>query len=76
MNRIVCNTGPLIALGLLNRLDLLQALFKEVRFLVEAKRGGLLLEIESEFSKLRQDGYWIHDAIIEIALKEAQKINW
>jgi len=27
---IVCNTGPLIALGLLNRLELLKALFSEV----------------------------------------------
>jgi predicted nucleic acid-binding protein len=30
VNRIVCNTGPLIALGLLDRLDLLRSLFSEV----------------------------------------------
>lgn len=30
MSRIVCNTGSLIALGLLERLDLLKALFSEV----------------------------------------------
>ena len=30
MSRLVCNTGPLIALGLLKQLDLLKALFSEV----------------------------------------------
>jgi len=30
MSRIVCNTGPLIALGVLNRLDILKSLFSEV----------------------------------------------
>ena len=30
MSRIVCNTGPSIALGLLDRLDLLKSLFSEV----------------------------------------------
>lgn len=30
MSRIVCNSGPLIALGLLDRLDLLKELFGEV----------------------------------------------
>ena len=30
MSRIVCNTGPLIALGLLERLALLKSLFVEV----------------------------------------------
>jgi predicted nucleic acid-binding protein len=30
VSRIVCNSGPLIALGLLDRLDLLQSIFSEV----------------------------------------------
>jgi len=30
VSRIVCNTGPLIALGLLDRLDLLKSLFSEI----------------------------------------------
>lgn len=157
MSRIVCNTGPLIALGLLGKLDLLKDLFSEVlipeavqreieqggvkqlglesyrgagwirvtplagrdallealldageaavinlareqvlplvliderkarkvardihglqvigtaRILVEAKRRGLLGEIASSFSKLRQEGYWIHDTIVQTALRE------
>ena len=159
MSRIVCNTGPLIALGLLARLDILKSLFSEVlvpeavqreielggvnqmglasfrqadwirvatlqggrdtlleslldageaavislareqgmatvliderkarkvardihglqvigtvRILVEAKRRGLLAEIASSFKKLRQEGYWIHDSIVQVALREA-----
>ena len=159
MSRIVCNTGPLIALGLLGRLDLLKGLFSEVlipeavqreieqggvnhlgldnfrradwirvtpltggrdllleslldageaavislareqgvttvliderkarrvardihglqvigtaRILVEAKRRGLLAEVVSSFNKLRQEGYWIHDTIVQAALREA-----
>jgi predicted nucleic acid-binding protein len=30
VSRIVCNSGPLIALGLLGRLDILKSLFDEV----------------------------------------------
>ena len=159
MSRLVCNTGPLIALGLLGRLDLLKGLFSEVlipkavqweieqggvnrlglesfrraewirvtpltggrdvlleslldageaavislereqgvatvliderkarrvardihglqvigtaRILVEAKRLGLLAEVASSFNQLRQDGYWIHDTIVQAALREA-----
>lgn len=159
MSRIVCNTGPSIALGLLDRLDLLKSLLSEVlipeavqreieqggvnqlglesfrradwirvvpltggrdvlleslldvgeaavislareqgvttvliderkgrkvardihglqvigtvRILVEAKRNGLLAEVASSFKKLRQEGYWIHDTIIQAALREA-----
>ncbi len=159
MNQIVCNSGPLIALGMLGRLDLLQTLFdvvlvpeavqKEieqgginlagladfqrahwirvvplqgkrdalleslldvgeaavislareqqsavvliderkarkvardiyglhpigtVRILVEAKKKKLLPDIASPLQKLRQEGYWIHTAIIETALREA-----
>jgi predicted nucleic acid-binding protein len=163
VSRIVCNTGPLIALGLLGRLDLLKSLFSEVfvpeavqreieqgganqsglasfrlagwirvaplrggrdmlleslldtgeaavitlareqgiatvllderkarkvardihglqvigtvRVLVEAKRRGLVPEIASLFKKLRQEGYWIHDTIVQAALQEAGEIG-
>lgn len=159
MNRIVCNSGPLIALGLLDRLDVLKELFPEVlipeavqreieegglkrlglasfrravwlrvvpltgerdvlleslldageaavislareqgvgtvliderkarkvargihglqvigtaRILVEAKRRGLLAEVASSFVRLRQEGYWIHDTIVQATLREA-----
>lgn len=163
MSRIVCNSGPLIALGLLERLDLLKSLFSEVlipeavqreiqqggvnqlglesfrrsdwirvarltggrdalleslldageaavislareqgvatvliderkarkvardihglqvigttRILVEAKRRGLLAEVASSFKKLRQEGYWIHDTIVQAALREAGEVD-
>jgi predicted nucleic acid-binding protein len=41
------------------------------RILVEAKRKNLLPEITSPFQKLRQEGYWIHDSIVQAALREA-----
>ena len=162
MSRIICNTGPLIALGLLERLDFLKGLFSEVlipqavqreielggvnrlglesfrraewirvtpftggrdvlleslldageaavislarehgvrtvliderkarrvardiyglqvigtaRILVEARRRGLLAEVASSFKKLRQEGYWIHDTIVQAALREAGEV--
>ncbi|MGO8674998.1 MAG: DUF3368 domain-containing protein [Limisphaerales bacterium] len=162
MRRIICNSGPLIALGILARLDLLNSLFDEVlvpeavrreierggvrlsgvedfrradwvrivplkgkrdelleslldageaavislareqeaslvliderkarkiareiyglqpigtaRVLVEAKRKSLLPDIASRFQRLRQEGYWIHDSIVEAALREAGEI--
>jgi predicted nucleic acid-binding protein len=39
--------------------------------LVEARRENLLPEIASQFQKLKREGYWIHDSIVEIALREA-----
>jgi hypothetical protein len=161
VSRIVCNSGPLIALGILDKLELLQSIFNEVlvpdvvqkeiaqggvklaglenfqraqwirivsptqndvllsalldageaavialvreqgistvliderkarkvardiyglqpigtaRILVEAKRKSLLPEIASQFQKLRQEGYWIHDSIVETALREAGEV--
>ena len=159
MSQIICNSGPLIALGILGRLDLLKTLFdvvlvpeavqKEIeqggiklagledfrradwirivplqkpsdalleslldvgeaavislareqqsvvvliderkarkvardvyglqpigtaRILVEAKKRKLLPDIAPLFQKLRQEGYWIHAAIVETALREA-----
>ncbi len=162
MSRIVCNSGPLIALGILGKLELLRSLFDEVlvpdavqgevlrggvalagldefqranwiriaapkqadallsalldggeaavialarerdiavvliderkarkvarkvardvyglqpigtaRVLVEAKKKGLLPAIKSSLDLLRREGYWIHDAIVQAALREA-----
>jgi len=44
------------------------------RILVEAKRKRLLPDIASQFQKLRQEGYWIHDSIVGAALREAGEI--
>ena len=162
MSRIICNSGPLIALGILARLDILKSLFDEVlvpeavqkeieqggiklsgledfrradwirilplkekrdelleslldigeaavislareqkaslvliderkarkvardiydlqpigtaRILVEAKKKNLLPDIASQFQKLRQEGYWIHEGIVQAALREAGEI--
>jgi predicted nucleic acid-binding protein len=38
---------------------------------VEAKKKNLLPEIASQFEKLRLKGYWIHDSITDLALREA-----
>jgi predicted nucleic acid-binding protein len=161
VNRVVCNSGPLIALGILGHVDVLRSLFDEVlipdavqgeiaqgglkflgvedfrragwirvlrperkdellgalldggeaavidlareqgielvliderkaikiardiyglqpigtaRILVEAKRKKLLPEIAALFQKLRQEGYWIHEDIVQTALREAGEI--
>ncbi len=158
---VVCNTGPLIALAIINRLELLNSLFQEViipeavnqeilqggaslpgvsayraipwikvksleggsdpllesildageasviqlarearvklvliderkarkvarsvyglqvigtaRVLVEAKREGLLPKVREAIQELREGGYWIHDDIVKLALKEASE---
>jgi len=44
------------------------------RLLVEAKKKNLLPDIASRFQKLQQEGYWIHDSIVEVALREAGEI--
>lgn len=41
------------------------------RVLVEAKRKGLLTEIATSLKKLQQEGYWIHEDIVQVALREA-----
>ncbi len=41
------------------------------RVLVEAKREGLLPEVGEAIRELREGGYWIHDDIVKLALKEA-----
>ena len=88
MSRIVCNSGPLIALGILGRLDILKSLFDEglvpEAVQKEIAQGGIKLSGLEDFrradwirivplkiSKTRQEGYWIHDSIVETALREA-----
>jgi len=41
------------------------------RILVEAKKRKMLSDIAPLFQRLRQEGYWIHAAIVETALREA-----
>jgi predicted nucleic acid-binding protein len=47
VSRIVCNSGPLIALGILGRLDILKSLFDEVLVPEAVQR-----EIEQGVAKL------------------------
>jgi len=42
-----------------------------MRVLVDAKKKGLLASVGSALTKIRQNGYWIHDDIVERALREA-----
>jgi uncharacterized protein len=41
------------------------------RILVDAKRQGLLTSVGAELDAMRAGGYWIHDDIVNRALKEA-----
>ncbi len=41
------------------------------RVLVEAKRHGMLDNVAAALQAMREHGYWIHDAIVQYALREA-----
>lgn len=41
------------------------------RLLVEAKRHGVLDSVATALQAMRAQGYWIHDAIVQYALREA-----
>lgn len=62
MSRIVCNTGPLIALGILGKLDFLKSLFDEVLIpdavQKEITQGGLKLAGLENFEQAQ----WIRTA--------------
>ena len=62
MSRIVCNAGPLIALGILDKLDVLQSLFAEVlvpkAVQTEILRGGVRFSGLESFQRAQ----WIHVA--------------
>jgi predicted nucleic acid-binding protein len=36
--------------------------------LVEARKNGLLSEIGNAFQEMRENGYWIHEKIVQAAL--------
>lgn len=42
-----------------------------VRILVEAKRQGFIESVSKAINGMRNGGYWIHDNIVELALREA-----
>lgn len=42
-----------------------------VRILVEAKKGGILNNVSIAIQQMRDKGYWIHDDIMQFAMKEA-----
>lgn len=44
------------------------------RILVEAEKKNLLPEIAAPLKKLRQECYWIHEDIVQAALREAGEI--
>lgn len=41
------------------------------RILVEAKKGGILNNVSIAIQQMRDKGYWIHDNIVQFAVKEA-----
>jgi predicted nucleic acid-binding protein len=41
------------------------------RLLVEAKRYGVLDSVRTALQAMRAQGYWIDDAIVQYALREA-----
>jgi len=43
------------------------------RILVEAKRGGFLNNVSNELKAMREAGYWLSDAIVDAALRQAQE---
>ena len=43
------------------------------RILVEAKREGLLNNVSKELKAMREAGYWLSDAIVEAALRQAEE---
>jgi len=45
------------------------------RVLVEAKRHGLLDNVAAALRAMRDQGYWIHEAIVHYALREAGETN-
>ncbi len=55
MSRVICNSGPLIALGVLARLDILKFLFDEVlvpeAVQKEIERGGIRLSGLEDFRR-------------------------
>jgi predicted nucleic acid-binding protein len=49
------------------------AVIGSARILVEAKRRGFLNDVSSELKAMREAGYWVSDAIVDAALRQAQE---
>ncbi|TVL99179.1 MAG: DUF3368 domain-containing protein [Candidatus Brocadia sp. WS118] len=45
------------------------------RVLVEAKKSGLLDNVGIAIQRMRDKGYWIHDDIVQFAMKEAGELQ-
>jgi predicted nucleic acid-binding protein len=71
---IVCNTSPLIALSILDKVDLIGKVVGVVGFILKAKKLGLIAEIKPEFIKMRQAGIRISDSIFRESLALAEEI--
>jgi predicted nucleic acid-binding protein len=71
---IVCNTSPLIALSILDKVDLIGKVVGVVGFILKAKKLGLITEIKPEFIKMRQAGIRISDSIFRESLALAEEI--
>ena len=71
---IVCNTSPLIALSILDKVDLIGKVVGVVGFILKAKKLGLIAEIKPEFIKMRQAGIRISDSIYRESLALAEEI--
>lgn len=44
-----------------------------VRLLTDAKKAGLISSVSGALQETRDTGYWIHDKIVQAALREAGK---
>lgn len=42
-----------------------------IRILIDAKKAGLINSLTGAFQGMKSSGYWIHDKIMQAALKEA-----
>lgn len=42
-----------------------------VRLLTDAKKAGLINSLSDVLQDIRSSGYWIHEKIIQVAVKEA-----
>jgi len=80
MPAVVCNTGPVIALASIDRLELLKSLFREVLIpeavhkeilLGGVSSAGLSAYRNNAVQEMREGGYWIHDDIVQFVLREA-----
>ncbi len=62
--RLVTNTGPLIACQRSQGVGTL-------RILLNAKQADLLDRVDDLIPAMRQNGYWLHDQLVDAALREA-----